>query len=366
VAFQGRELNLDRSVHFRLDLGSNQAQIAVFKGELMLDEHTKLKKNETATLGSSAGERGSFQLAKGISPSPFDQWDAYRLKFNGEYASAGSKDVPYYGRSDLNYYGSWGYVPGYGNVWRPFGYAYGWDPFDSGAWAWYPGWGYTWVSSYPWGWIPYRYGSWIWAPNYGWCWRPGPGRYSTWYTVPTVINPPAAFKPPQPPPVTAVAGTGGSVPRPHPPTVVVREPKEFGVSTRRMDIDSRVKTGATAGVATPAVPAGVAAPTTAPSGAVAAPQPARPVRTFVPGKGPGIGRRSAPLDDTGVFRGSGGRAREGDISPRFGRGGMGAAERSNGSRPAPRVSAPPAATRPSAPPTERPSPSHAPARPTPK
>ncbi len=222
LAFGTQEIALDRNVHFRLDLTNQDAQIAVFKGELVLKgpaKEAKVKKNETLTLDLSDAK---YELAKGISPMGSDAWDANRLEYHEYYASNYGRSPYYYGRSDLNYYGAWGYMPGYGNVWRPFGVGYGWDPFANGYWSWYPGFGYTFVSGYPWGWSPYRYGSWVFVGGYGWCWRPG--GWNNWYTTPPVYNPPPSYVPPRPP--TAAPGAGAPVP----PTVIVTRgtgPKRF-------------------------------------------------------------------------------------------------------------------------------------------
>ena len=81
---------------------------------------------------------------------------------------------PYgYGVSDLNYYGAYSNVPGYGMMWQPYFAGVGWDPFMDGAWSWYPGYGYMFASAYPWGWMPYRYGNWTFVPGIGWMWQPG-------------------------------------------------------------------------------------------------------------------------------------------------------------------------------------------------
>jgi hypothetical protein len=220
VAFANREILVDRDVHFRLDLSGGNPELAVFKGELGVNdaqEHLKVKKNETLTL--DLGGSGSYDLAKNIAAESYDEWDADRINYASQYASSSynARSPYYYGASDLNYYGSWFSYPGYGMLWQPYGVGYGWDPFYNGAWAWYPGFGYTWVSTYPWGWTPYRYGSWTFIPNFGWAWRPG--TWNTWYTVPPVYNPPAYFHGPKPPNPVAVAGIGSPA-IPH-PTVVV-------------------------------------------------------------------------------------------------------------------------------------------------
>ena len=70
--------------------------------------------------------------------------------------------------SDMNYYGAYSNVPGFGMMWQPYFTGVGWNPFMDGAWSWYPGFGYMFASAYPWGWMPYRYGSWMSVPGMGW------------------------------------------------------------------------------------------------------------------------------------------------------------------------------------------------------
>jgi hypothetical protein len=114
--------------------------------------------------------------------------------------------------SDLNYYGRYYDIPGYGMCWRPYFTGMGWDPFMDGAWMWYPGFGYTWVSAYPWGWIPYHYGSWQFIPGWGWTWRPG-YTWVAWNGLPPVLNPPRLYVPPRPPVIphnTVIVGRGPS------------------------------------------------------------------------------------------------------------------------------------------------------------
>ena len=107
--------------------------------------------------------------------------------------------------SDLNYYGAYSNVPGYGMMWQPYFTGVGWDPFMNGAWSFYPGYGYMFASSYPWGWMPYRYGNWMFVPSMGWMWQPG--GWNTWLTVPRYSGAvPTNFRPP----VVPVAGTGGT------------------------------------------------------------------------------------------------------------------------------------------------------------
>ncbi len=139
----------------------------------------------------------SYTLANNLEPDPYDDWDKQQDKYHQQYRA--NSYSPYgYGASDLNYYGSFYNIPGYGMMWQPYLVGAGWDPFMNGAWTWYPGAGYAWVSSYPWGWTPYRYGSWTYVNSYGWFWQPG-RTWTGWNTVPRIVNPPQHFNAPRMP-----------------------------------------------------------------------------------------------------------------------------------------------------------------------
>jgi hypothetical protein len=75
------------------------------------------------------------------------------------------------GYDNLDQYGDWQDVAGYGQVWVPDEPA-DWAPYRDGSWAWEGGYGWTWVGAEPWGWAPYHYGRWFWANGYGWAWYP--------------------------------------------------------------------------------------------------------------------------------------------------------------------------------------------------
>lgn len=220
VVYGSRDVNVAKSAHFRAEVGDGRAQVAVFKGELQLqgaDDEVKVKKNETLTLNLETGSE--HQLAKGIDQGQYDWWDKEREDYHTQYAYKASQhgyaNSPYaYGWSDLNYYGAFTNIPGFGYGWRPYGVSYGWDPFASGYWVWYPGWGYTWISPYPWGWMPYRYGSWRFFSGYGWAWVPGFWQQS--YYTPRVVDPPPSYRPPRPPsnPRTTPVAVGNPVPIP--------------------------------------------------------------------------------------------------------------------------------------------------------
>jgi hypothetical protein len=80
-------------------------------------------------------------------------YDPYRRSVSYHYV-ADEEDIA--GLNDLDNYGDWDDVPGYGQCWHPHVDA-GWAPYQSGYWLNdYPI-GLTCVSSERWGWAPYHY-----------------------------------------------------------------------------------------------------------------------------------------------------------------------------------------------------------------
>ena len=227
-----------KDAHFRLEVTTLDANLAVFDGDVPVSGASgnfEVEKKHTATFNLTDSDR--YELAKKIEEDPYDAWDREQMDFHERYrASKSYSDYPYsYGVSDLNYYGNYFSVPGYGMVWQPYFAGAGWNPWMDGAWLWYPGFGYTWVSSYPWGWMPYRYGGWAFAPGYGWFWQPG--GWNNWYTAPRVVNPPNRFRTPQPPPnrTTTVVSVGrgpvtGTTNIPPRRVTISRDSAGFGLS----------------------------------------------------------------------------------------------------------------------------------------
>jgi hypothetical protein len=209
------QIVVPRNSRFRLDLDKQQLKLAVFKGDIHVSapgKNFKVKKDET--LAENLSQPSQSLVAKGLSASPFDQWNQQREDYQSTYVASdwgyGGYSAAYaYGLSDLNYYGNSFYAPGWGWLWQPFGFGYGWNPFMDGSWMWYPGAGYMWVSSYPWGWMPYRYGTWNFVPGYGWCWAPAM-TWSAWAPYTPVAHAPTGFVQPTPPATSFVKG--GPVP----------------------------------------------------------------------------------------------------------------------------------------------------------
>jgi len=103
-------------------------------------------------------------------------YDPYRRNASYQYASS---TMP--GINDLDYYGDWQNVAGYGNAWRPRVDS-GWVPYQQGQWTNDYPYGPTWVSSEPWGYAPYHYGRWANVNN-------------QWYWIPDGVNTTPAYAP---------------------------------------------------------------------------------------------------------------------------------------------------------------------------
>ena len=215
--FAHQTVNLNERVHLRLQMDREEAALAVFSGEAHIQtisgaapgsEDILVKKNQTADFNLQSAEK--YQLVKDVEPDVFDDWDKSQEKYHDRYMASASyqNNSSYsYGWSDLNYYGTYMTMPGYGVVWQPYLAGADWNPFMNGGWAWYPGIGYSWVSAYPWGWMPYYYGSWAYMDSVGWFWSPG-GIGQDWSPAPVVVNAPPTFKMPRPPSKPPVIGGG--------------------------------------------------------------------------------------------------------------------------------------------------------------
>jgi len=143
--------------------------------------------------GSEWVPAGKMMIARGdpsnpefqiVNAQPLDEWDRWNQERDQQMLQSTSyQHVPQgvYGAEDLDQYGTWSNVEGYGDVWRPTMVGADWAPYRTGRWVWEDWYGWTWVSADPWGWAPYHYGRWFNQPGFGWCWYPGVfGRRHYW------------------------------------------------------------------------------------------------------------------------------------------------------------------------------------------
>jgi len=124
-----------------------------------------------------------YQYIDEVAQTDVEAWGDQRDQMMLAANSAQSQYVPgdMTGATDLNQYGNWVDIPGYGEAWVPSDVAPDWSPYSNGTWVGLTYYGPTWVAAEPWGWAPYHYGRWFYGPHYGWAWSPGP-RYAhpTW------------------------------------------------------------------------------------------------------------------------------------------------------------------------------------------
>jgi hypothetical protein len=92
-------------------------------------------------------------------------YDPYNRYSSYQYVSS---VIP--GVYDLDSYGAWQNVNGYGYAWSPQVDS-GWAPYQQGYWVNDYPYGMTWVSTEPWGYAPYHYGRWA-NLNGQWFWIP--------------------------------------------------------------------------------------------------------------------------------------------------------------------------------------------------
>jgi len=127
--------------------------------------------NQSATF--SGGDHLDYQVAQLPDPDDLDSW-AFELDNSEDRAdSANYVSREMTGYEDLDEYGDWSYVAGYGPCWRPRAVVLGWAPYRFGHWIYVGRWGWTWVEDEPWGFAPFHYGRWA-LVNNGWFWVPGP------------------------------------------------------------------------------------------------------------------------------------------------------------------------------------------------
>ncbi len=167
---------IQRVGEYRIDVNSdgNQTLTTVWQGRA---EATGGGYTYTVVAGQRATFSGTDQLDHEISQIParddFDQWSQERDQREDLAESANYISPEMTGSEDLDDYGRWHYVAGYGPVWTPSSVAPGWAPYRFGHWVWVAPWGWTWVEDEPWGFAPFHYGRWAFVES-SWCWVPGP------------------------------------------------------------------------------------------------------------------------------------------------------------------------------------------------
>jgi hypothetical protein len=163
----------------------------------------QINKGEMLTLlGQTAADIALSRLDPGYAGNVVDDYYGYQYpnSYDGRYSDYNAYlNDPYYydpynrytsyqyvtdtipGVYDLDGYGDWQDVSGYGYAWRPRVDA-NWAPYSQGQWVMDDLYGMTWVSNEPWGYAPYHYGRWAFVNN-------------QWFWIPDRVNTEPAYAP---------------------------------------------------------------------------------------------------------------------------------------------------------------------------
>ncbi len=114
----------------------------------------------------------TYQVSTADPPDEWDQWCQARDARENRMAATRYVPREMNGVEDLDEYGTWRTLPGYGAVWQPTAVPVGWAPYRYGHWAWVDPWGWTWIDDTPWGFAPFHYGRWAFFGG-AWVWVPG-------------------------------------------------------------------------------------------------------------------------------------------------------------------------------------------------
>jgi hypothetical protein len=164
-----------RAGRYRVQVNSEfETDVIVREGEVEIstpEGSTRVREGHMALIRGADNPEYKVEDAPG--KDDWDHWNKDRDNTIRDAQSYRHTNAYYTGAHDLDAYGRWVYVPGYGSVWQPYEQSVGWAPYQSGRWVWEPYWGWTWVSYEPWGWAPYHYGRWF-VSGGSWVWWPGP------------------------------------------------------------------------------------------------------------------------------------------------------------------------------------------------
>jgi Family of unknown function (DUF6600) len=197
IATPNGAVDFDEPGLYQVGIGDNgDTNISVLSGLAQvvgLAGTGEINKGEILTLaGQAAAQILLSKIAPDLAGNMVDDYYDYRYPntYDGRYSDydAYLDDPDYYdpytqsasyrhlpqeipGVYDLDRYGDWADVDGYGQCWTPRVSA-GWSPYRDGYWDVNDTWGPTWISEEPWGYAPYHYGRWAYANNQRWVWVP--------------------------------------------------------------------------------------------------------------------------------------------------------------------------------------------------
>ncbi len=160
---------------YRIDVDpdGNRTEVTVWRGRGQVtgggSSYTVVADQHATFTGT---DQLNYDLGQVREGDGFDNWAFERDRNEDASDSANYVSREMTGYEDLDEYGDWSYVAGYGTCWRPRALVAGWAPYRFGHWIWVGPWGWTWVADEPWGFAPFHYGRWAYAGT-GWLWVPG-------------------------------------------------------------------------------------------------------------------------------------------------------------------------------------------------
>jgi hypothetical protein len=160
---------------YRLDVDPDGAHtdVTVFRGRGQVtgggSSYTVLASQHATFIGT---DQVSYAVHEILPDDGFDNWALQRDRSEDDADAANYVSRDMTGYEDLDQYGDWNYVAGYGSVWSPRVVVAGWAPYRFGRWTWVGPWGWTWVADEPWGFAPFHYGRWAFV-GANWVWVPG-------------------------------------------------------------------------------------------------------------------------------------------------------------------------------------------------
>ncbi len=178
IAFTNGDVEPYRGAKVRVEVDYNGDSYVIVRKEKarlhLLDEIRLLRTHRIAYIDSDGELRW---IDRYYDRDSFDRWCDMRDRDVLREPRLAYGDVRlglyiHIGLYDLDLYGRWIRVPGYGLVWVPDVDPY-WRPYTNGHWVWSARWGWVWVPYEPWGWVPFHYGRWAFVTSVGWVWVPG-------------------------------------------------------------------------------------------------------------------------------------------------------------------------------------------------
>jgi len=166
--------SIDRPGEYRIDVNPDtyETRVTAWRGDGNVTsnagEFRLQSQQETVVTGQ---DQPQYAVYSAPGYDAFDQWTLSQDRRQDREDRYVSPFVV--GYQDLDDYGSWRAVPGYGEAWVPTHVSGDWAPYHDGHWDWIDPWGWTWVDDEPWGFAPFHYGRWAFAGG-SWCWVPGP------------------------------------------------------------------------------------------------------------------------------------------------------------------------------------------------